>query len=275
MTTTDRPVAVVTGAAGGLGAATCRRLGDAGWRVVAADLAGPRLDALAAVANVEAEALDVTDRESVDDLADRVTSRHDAVGAVVNFAGLLEVGPMIELPESVVAAVLEVNLFGTYRVNQAFYDAVERCRGRIVNISSETGWQSGGPFNGAYAMSKHAIEAYSDSLRRELMFRDVTVIKIQPGPFRTGMVASIGRRFAEAADSSDRFGDLLRRTGELAAAEEDRAHDPERLARVVERALSARRPRAAYSVSPAWSRRALDLLPTRLADAAIRRALRP
>lgn len=72
-------------------------------------------------------------------------------------------------------------------------------KGRIVNISSETGWMSGGPFNGAYASSKHAIEAYSDSLRRELALLDMPVIKIQAGPFKTDMVKSIESNFILAS----------------------------------------------------------------------------
>jgi len=263
----------ITGAAGGLGSATCRRLAGHGWTVIAADLPGDGLDQLAAVPGIGVVPLDVTDPADVVAFGETVSARTGGLGGVVNFAGILEVGPMIEMPEHVLRRLIEVNLFGTFRVNQALFALIERGRGRIVNISSETGWQSGGPFNGAYGMSKHAIEAYSDSLRRELMFLDVPVIKIQPGPFRTAMVESVLGRFQSAERGSTRFGSLLRRTGELAAAEQDRAHDPRLLARIVERALTSARPRAAYSVRPAPSRVALEWLPTRLADRAIREVL--
>src|SRR5699024_11538306 len=68
--------------------------------------------------------------------------------------------------------------------------------------SSETGPQHGMPMNGPYAMSKHAVEAYADSLRRELMFLGIDVVLVQPGPFRTGMTASIRRRFSEDRKST-------------------------------------------------------------------------
>lgn len=278
---------VITGAAGGLGAAACALLADHGWRVFAADLPGGALDAVAgrrsAGGSVVALPLDVTDPDSVASLAAAVGDHlRDAGGpgeapglqGVVNFAGILEVGSVIEVPPEVAERVLAVNVLGTYRVNQALFPLVLAGRGRIVNISSETGWQSGGPFNGVYAMTKHAIEAYSDSLRRELSLLDVPVVKVQPGPFRTSMVHSIEDRFERAARASTHFGAVLRRVGMLGAAEEDKAHPPEELAVVVEEALTTPRPRAAYSVHPAPSRAALERIPTGLGDRLLRVVLR-
>jgi NAD(P)-dependent dehydrogenase (short-subunit alcohol dehydrogenase family) len=84
---------------------------------------------------------------------------------------------MVEMDEAVMKRVLDVNVMGTFRVNKAFFPLIKARRGRILNISSETGWQSGGPFDGAYASSKHCIEAYSDSLRRELALLDAAANK--------------------------------------------------------------------------------------------------
>ncbi len=130
------------------------------------------------------------------------------------------------------------------------------------------------PFNGPYALSKHAIEAYSDSLRRELMFLGVPVVKIQPGPFKTGMVASIERLFTGAARSSTYFGERLTRLMALALKEQDKAHDPALVARAVYRALTAARPRPAYSVKPDPARVLLNLFPDRVADFLLKLALR-
>jgi NAD(P)-dependent dehydrogenase (short-subunit alcohol dehydrogenase family) len=270
----QEPLVVLTGAGGGLGAATARMLSFKGWSVIAADLPSAALERVADRDGVTACETDVTDADSVDRLATVALERTGGrVDAVVNFAGVLEVGSVSEIAEQRLRRVFEVNVFGTYRVNRALFDQVVAARGRIVNISSETGWQSGGPFNGPYAMSKHAIEAYSDSLRREAALLGVRVVKVQPGPFRTAMVESIKRRFDAAAGSSRWFGTELRRVGELAAGEQDRAHPPVELAEVVLEALTARRPKAAYSVHPATSRVWLERMPTRMADAAIAAAL--
>lgn len=264
---------LVTGAGGGLGGATVRHLKDRGWTVVAADLPGPGLDEIGAHAHVVPLELDVSDDDSVQDAAAAVAAL-GGLDAVVNFAGILEIGSVSELPVETVQRVLDVNVLGTYRVNRAMVPMIVERGGRVVNISSETGWQSGGPFNGAYAMSKHAIEAYSDSLRRELALLGVRVVKVQPGPFRTAMTASVGDRFDAAAARSERFGPVIRGVGALAAREEDSASEPALLAAVVQRALTTRRPRAAYSVKPGPSRVALEWLPTRVADGLLGLVLR-
>jgi NAD(P)-dependent dehydrogenase (short-subunit alcohol dehydrogenase family) len=264
----------VTGAAGGLGACTCRYLAERGWRVFAADLDGAALHDFAEDPSTTPVPLDVTDPASVEAARATVATACDGLDAVVNFAGILGVGSLVEIETEAVRRVLDVNVMGTVRVNRAMFPLVLARKGRIVNISSETGWQSGMPFNGPYAMSKHAIEAYSDSLRRELMFLGVSVIKIQPGPFRTAMVAGIERAFTRATEASTYFKAMLTRIMHLAVKEQDKAHDPALLAKVVHDALMSEHPRSAYSVKPDPGRAMLNLLPTCAADALLKRALR-
>lgn len=270
----NKKTVFITGAAGGLGASATRHLAERGWHVFAADFDEAALGVIAKAANVTPIRLDVTDPASVDAARAIVAAACDGLDGVVNFAGVLGVGSVIEIDSEVVRRVLDVNVMGTVRVNRALFPLVLARKGRIINVSSETGWQTGMPFNGPYAMSKHAIEAYSDSLRRELMFLDVPVIKLQPGPFRTAMVAGIERSFSRAAEASTYFKDLLARIKHLTVNEQAKAHDPEMLAQVVHTALTTRCPRPAYSVKPDPQRVALNLLPTWAADALLRLALR-
>jgi NAD(P)-dependent dehydrogenase (short-subunit alcohol dehydrogenase family) len=265
--------AFVTGAAGGLGASASRYLAERGWQVFAADLDGEPLHAISRHANVSAVALDVTDPASVEAARALVAAAHDGLDGIVNFAGILAVGSLLEMPTESIRRVLDVNVLGMVRVNRALFPLVLARKGRIVNISSETGWQSGMPFNGAYAMSKHAVEAYSDSLRREAMFLGVRVIKVQPGPFRTPMIAGIESHFTRAMEASTYFRGMLERIRHLTTAEQAKAHDPILLAEVVHKALTSRRPRAAYSVKPDLQRTLLNLLPVRASDALLERVL--
>jgi NAD(P)-dependent dehydrogenase (short-subunit alcohol dehydrogenase family) len=159
-------------------------------------------------------------------------------------------------------------------VNKKFLPLVEAAQGRIVNISSETGWQSAAPFNGPYAMSKHAIEAYSTALRRELALLGIKVITIQPGPFRTDMVAGIERAFSQAQSETTKFEGVLAALKGLAAKQINSAHDPDILAQVVDTALTAKRPKPVYSVKPDRLRSALDRLPLRATDQAYVTVLR-
>lgn len=269
----QRKTVFITGAAGGLGGSAARCLAGRDWHVFAADFDETALRAIGSVANVTTVTLDVTDPASVEAARALVAASCDGLDGVVNFAGILAVGSLVEIEMEALRRVLDVNVMGTARVNRALFPLVLARKGRIVNISSETGWQSGMPFNGAYAMSKHAIEAYSDSLRRELMFLGVPVIKIQPGPFRTAMVAGIEQSFMRATEASTYFKDMLTRLQRLTAKEQAKAHDPALLADVVHTALTTRYPRPAYSVKPDAQRAALSLLPARAADALLRLAL--
>ena len=266
-------VALVTGAAGGLGAATTQLLAERGWHVFAGDLAGDALDRLGARDRVTSLELDVTDDASIAAAVDVLGGHSDGLDAVVNFAGVLAVGSLVEITATDLARLLDINVLGTFRVNRACFPLLQRRRGRVVLLSSETGRQAAAPFNGPYAMSKHAIEAYGDALRRELMLLGMDVVKIQPGPFATGMVGGIERQFRLAAQESTHFSDVLGRMLPRLAAEQRKARDPRELAEVIHSAVTVRRPRPAYAVGQDRQRALFDLLPARVADALLTRVL--
>ena len=264
---------VVTGAAGGLGSATVRRLSDRGWQVFAADLDSPGLHALAAE-RVTPVAVDVTDSGSVERLGETVASAVGRLDALVTFAGVVGVGPLVEIPDSEFRRVLDVNVVGTFLAVRHLFGLLHAAHGRIVLLSSETGWQTAMPFNGPYAVSKHAVEAFGDSLRRELALLDVPVVKIQPGAFRTGMVASLMDRFERLAEASEHYRRVLLAARKRIPQEERRAGDPDDLAALVERVLTTPRPRPAYRINTNPRSAVLDRLPTAVLDRLLASALR-
>jgi NAD(P)-dependent dehydrogenase (short-subunit alcohol dehydrogenase family) len=265
---------VITGAAGGLGGATVRRLAEAGWTVYAADLDSPALHDLASDRIIPIP-VDVTDEASVEALAAAVTAKTSQLDAVVNFAGVLGIGPLVELKPADFRRVLDVNVVGGFLVNRALFPLLHAAAQggrspRIVLLSSETGWQTSMPFNGPYAISKHAVEAYGDSLRRELMLLGVGVVKIQPGAFKTGMLDSVLARFQRLADESTYFGKQLALAKRRVPQEERRAGDPADLAALIERVLTARHPRLAYRIHTNPQSAAISALPARVIDRLLR-----
>jgi len=257
---------LVTGAGGGLGHATVERLAANGWKVFEADISKDLLRSSMHDPDVLPVEMDVTDDASLHDAFDAVSSLTNRLDAVVNFAGIMGVGSLVDMPEARFEKIIDVNLMGTFRVNKKFFPLVEAAKGRIVNLSSETGWQSPAPFTGPYAISKHAIEAYSIALRREVALVGVKVIVIQPGSFRTNMVNGIEAAFSLAADESPRFGGLLHRLKGLAAKAAGKAGDPDVVAQTIETALTVKHPKLAYSVKPDKARSALEYLPARAVD---------
>jgi NAD(P)-dependent dehydrogenase (short-subunit alcohol dehydrogenase family) len=258
--------ALITGAGGGLGHATVERLVAKGWKVFAADIDMELLRSSMHDPDVVPILMDVTDRESIKSAYETISSHTDRLDGVVNFAGVIGLGSLTDIPEERLARILDINVMGTFRVNKKFLPLLEAAKGRIVNISSETGWQSAAPFNGPYAMSKYAIEAYSTALRRELALLGIRVITVQPGPFRTDMVAGIERSFTQAENETQKFASVIRALKGLAAKQINSAHDPDILAQVIETALTAKRPKPVYSVKPDRLRSSLERLPLGVID---------
>lgn len=268
MAGTPRTV-LITGASGGLGTATTQRFAREGWTVFAADLTPPP-----DTPGVVPVQMDVTDTSSVDAAVTQIGDRAPAgLGCVVSLAGVPGIGPLAEMADDKLQRVINVNIMGTHRAVRASFPLLRACGGRVILISSETGWQRAMPFNGAYALSKHAVEAYGDALRRELAWIGIPVSIVQPGPFRTGMTASIAAEFASAAPGDSPFAPMARKVGRMAAKEHDKASAPDVLAKVIVGAATCGRPQARYSVRPDRTRALIAKLPVGMVDALLRRML--
>lgn len=276
MTAPDRAV-LVTGASKGIGRSCAVELDRRGFRVLAGVRQPADGEALreASDGRILPVTLDLTDANQVAAAGRLVTEQTGPQGlwGLVNNAGAAYAGPLEHLPVDALRDQLEVNLVGTVAITQACLPALRRARGRIVNVSSVNG-RIASPFNGAYAASKFALEAASDALRRELRRAQsgIEVIVVQPGAVQTPIWSTskeralvIAERYtAEAQTHYPRLVDALRRSGMP-----PHAVPPERVARVVHRALTARRPRTRYRVG--WDARAgvliAWLLPDRWVDA--------
>ena len=147
----------------------------------------------------------------------------------------------------------EANFFGAARMIQAVLPGmVSRRAGRIVNISSVLG-RIGTPFNGAYVASKYALEGLSESLRAEVEPLGIKVSLVEPGLFATDFQRNQVRA-ARAGDASLAYAPYVRRYDARHGRVEGMAGDPIKVARVIERAIGARRPSFRYPVSAeAWA----------------------
>jgi NAD(P)-dependent dehydrogenase (short-subunit alcohol dehydrogenase family) len=260
---------LVTGASSGIGAACAAQLARHGWRV----LAGVRREG-AAPAGTDEVLLDVTDEAQIKAVAERV----DELQGLVNNAGIARAAPVEFVPLDALREQLEVNVVGQVAVTQALLPALRRARGRIVFVGSIAG-KSALPFLSPYAASKHALEAIADSLRVELAPWDIGVTIVEPGSIKT----PIWTRSAAWADELlermegpvfELYGNHIAAFRRIALARGQAGAPPELVARTVERALTAPRPRTRSLVGrDARLRAAFELLPDRLRDRVIRRVL--
>jgi NADP-dependent 3-hydroxy acid dehydrogenase YdfG len=177
-----RPVAVVTGASGGIGAATARRLAAEGFEVVLGARRVDRLEAIAAEIGGRALPLDVTDDASVAAFAAQVPE----VAVLVNNAGgALGTDQVVDADLDGWRWMYEANVLGVVRVTNALIDRLEASGdGRVVVIGSIAGFEIY-PGGGGYIAAKHAVSAVTKTLRLELLGRPVRVTEIQPGMVET------------------------------------------------------------------------------------------
>ncbi|UJW28355.1 SDR family oxidoreductase [Saccharothrix sp. AJ9571] len=273
---------VVTGASTGIGAATARELARRGFHVLAGVRRDRDADALRAD-GIEPVILDVTEPDHIARLAARFDdgSRTGALRALVNNAAIQLNAPVETLPLSQWRRQFEVNLFGQIAVTQALLPALLRHSGRVINISS-VGGRIAMPAYGPYAGTKFALEAVSDSLRRELAPLGVHVVVIEPGAVRTQMASRVAATANELAaamspEQRDRYGKLIQATNAHSAAHAPNGRPPEDAARVIAKAVTAAKPRTRYTVGrdAALITRLTRVLPDRVLDRVLVAGLRP
>jgi NAD(P)-dependent dehydrogenase (short-subunit alcohol dehydrogenase family) len=268
--------AVITGVSTGIGRAAAKSLIGAGWRVcgsvrkaadgeAAAKELGPNFTPLL---------FDVTDARAVEAAAQKVGAelKGRTLDALVNNAGVAVAGPVRYLPLDELQRQLDINLFGPIRVVQSFAGLLgadsdrQGPKGRIVNMSSVAG-KIASPFMGPYAMSKHALEAMSESLRREMLVHGIDVVIIGPGAVKTPIWGK-----ADELDTSryanTEYGALILKMKNMMQAFGDAGIEADEVGALVLHVLTTQKPKTRYAVLRnkfmMWT--LPNMLPRRLVD---------
>jgi NAD(P)-dependent dehydrogenase (short-subunit alcohol dehydrogenase family) len=264
------PVALVTGAAGGLGTATCRALLSAGYEVIATDRSAELLAPLAELAGCTPLPLDVTDTAAARAVAAQVAERSGRLDALINVAGIIGYFPVVETEPDIVVRHFQVNTFGALRTTHAFLDLLAASRGRVVNVTSES-YRFRNPFQ-AYQSSKLALEGLSDVLRRELGPLGIAVSTVRPGAIDTELFHAM-ESISNPVPDSRLARPFARFARALAKRPPSRVSSPEAVAAVILRAATARKPRPHYEINNMLALRVAAALPASVSDRAVARML--
>lgn len=189
----SQEIIVVTGASSGIGAATAKRLAILNYHVLAGVLSENEARNIESK-NIEPIVLDITKEQDIKRLADRLQSLETGgshLRSLINNAGIEFNAPFELLPLSEWRKQFEVNLFGQVAITQRLIPFLRESKGTIVNITS-VGGKVAMPNYAAYAATKFAFEAVSDSLRRELHDQGIKVAVVEPGGVQTKMAAYSG-----------------------------------------------------------------------------------
>lgn len=274
---------VITGVSTGIGYAAAADLTGRGYHVFGSVRRAADAERLQAEWGERFTPLlfDVTDGEKVRTAVAQVESvvGDSGLAALINNAGVAIPGPLLHLPLDDFRYQFEVNVFGLLDVTQQFLPLLgarqqaQQPPGRLINISSVSG-RIAYPFLGAYAASKHAVEAMSDALRRELLLYGIEVIVIEPGTVRTPIVGKFAAE-VERFMGTD-YGRILAPMHASVAERERSAIPVERVTAVIRTALETPRPKTRYPIPRKWFSGWFlpRLLPDRWLDRLVARSLK-
>jgi NAD(P)-dependent dehydrogenase (short-subunit alcohol dehydrogenase family) len=268
---------LLTGCSSGIGRASALRLSRAGWTVYAT---ARRPESLAELAQAGCHtlALDVTDEDSMRAALATVEEQQGAVGVLVNNAGYSQGGAVETVPMDAVRRQFETNVFGLVRLTQLVLPKMRAQRwGKIVNVGS-MGGRLTFPGAGHYHATKHALEAISDALRFEVRGFGIDVILLEPGLITTEFGHAATASMPDIGEQEDPYANFNAAVAAVTAGAYDGpmrhlGAGPERVAKVLERAITRSHPPARITITPSakLSIATRRLLSDRAWDAAMRR----
>ncbi len=272
---------LITGCSSGIGRASALRLASSGWTVYAT---ARRPESIAELgdAGCRTLALDVTDEDSMRAAVETIEQAEGAIGVLINNAGYSQSGAMETVPMEAMRRQFETNVFGLVRLTQLVLPKMRAQRwGKIVNVGSMGGRLSF-PGAGNYHATKYALEAISDALRFELRGFGIDVVLLEPGLITTEFGEAAGASMADAhagagASHEDPYASFNATVADVTKGAYDGpmrllGGGPERVAKVIEKTLTRRRPPTRIAITPSakLSIATRRLLSDRAWDAAMR-----
>ena len=247
----NQKAVLVTGASSGIGLRITEVLSTKGYYVYAGARKAKDIKRLNAMNNVQAVRLDVTKPDEIDAAVELITKAGRGLYGLVNNAGVAVIAPLIEVEKSQMEFLFNVNVYGPYLITKAFAPLIIDSKGRITTIGSISGIGSG-HFFGPYSMTKHAMEAFTDSLAKEMHKFDVMVSIVEPGNYDSKIVESlIKRRDAnkvsfENSLYKEEYDSLFSTFG----ADRSKYKSPDEVAASVEHAIFSAKPKRRYLTTP-------------------------
>ncbi len=260
---------LVTGGAGGMGLAVCRKFASEGFRVFALDVSdAPSIE------NVTFIKADLTDMDAVANAFEYISRKTSALDCIINMAGVYDLDSLVEMDESAFLRIFDINLFAAYRVNKTFLPLLVP-GGRVIVTSSELAPLDPLPFTGIYAITKAAVEKYAYSLRMELQLLGYKVSVIRPGAVDTGLLDVSVKRLNDFTENSRLYKTQSERFKRIVNRVEARKVSPERIAGTAFKAAVSPHPAYVYKLNRNPFLLILNALPDRMQNAVIKAILKP
>lgn len=246
----DQKAVLITGASTGLGRAMAELIASKGHFVYAGARKDSDMAELNAIENIQAIRLDVTDQAQIDAAVQTIEEAGRGLYGLINNAGVGILYPLAEVPQSELEWLIDVNVYGPVRVTRAFAPMIIASKGRISTTGSISGILSG-PMYGPYSMSKHAMEAFADSLARELGPEGVAVSIIEPGNYETKIGENVvARMTSQGYDNPESPYHEIYLQLKARVESNEPSGDPAQVAEAAYQAMFSENPKRRYLVVP-------------------------
>ena len=260
---------LITGAAGGMGRATCTLFAKQGYHVFALDRV-----AIEQQENITPIVADLTDEKSVQRAVVSVVQMTDKLDAVLHFAGVYMLDSLIEMTTDAYDRIFDINVRGVYLVNKYFFPFLVKEGGRIIITTSELAPLDPLPFTGIYAITKAALDKYAYSLRMELQLLDIKVSVLRAGAVETGMLGASTTALDRFCKETKLYSCNAKRFKGIVESVEARCVPPAKIAEKCACILNKRHPKFAYHINRNPLLLMLNILPKRLQLWVIKQILR-
>ena len=266
----DIKFVLITGAYGGLGRVAMEECLKLGYAVFALD---NNIDEDYLNDSVMPIQCDVSNERSIYQAYNTISEYTENLKAIINCAGVFYFDTMVEGSEEKLRKIIDINFYGTYRINQIFLPFLEK-GGKIINVTSEVAEYSPQPFMGCYTISKKMVDCYSDVLRRELNYVGIKVVKIQAGSFRTGLFDKVNTEYERMYNNTEVYKKQLKKLKYMMDRELHKQHNPIHFGKVIKKILKRKHPKICYRVCRSRSLKSLNRLPEKWQDRIYKRVIK-
>ena len=249
---------LVVGCNGGMGKAICTNLVQKQFAVV-----GIEIHESPAVDNITYFRGDVRDFDGLQNIFEQLKQSQTTLHAVVCTSGIYRMNSLLEISESDYQTIFDINFLGVYRVNKIFAPLMGK-GSRFVITSSELAPLNPLPFTGLYGITKAALEKYAFSLRMEVSLLGMHVSIIRPGAVKTQLLDDTMANINAFCDNTQLYKENSRKFLGIVNAVESKHVKPERVAKLVARAVCSKRPKYVYNLNRNLGLRLLSCLPHRM-----------
>ena len=259
---------VITGANGGMGKATTTLLKEKGYKIFALDknIDNP-------IENVEYIVTDVTDIQSIKSAFERIKSQTESIDAILHFAGIYMLDSFIEIDETSLKKIFDVNFFGVCLINKTFLPLLIR-GSKILITTSELAPLDPLPFTGIYAVSKSTLDKYAYSLKMELQLLGISVSVLRAGAVMTEMLGVSTSSLDRFCAKTELYTCNAKRFKKIVDSVEAKHISPNKIAVKTDKILKKKKPKFIYNINRNPLLRLLNFMPKRFQFWVIKRILR-